>query len=161
MKYRALTGIGIVVLIFAGLASCSHKGPTQWDGTLRWVNTSALYDHQQAKRDHSLLFVVTTWCGWCKRLKNETLTDTAVCQLLSESFNIAEIDADSDSLVGYMDTTVTCRYLSGTIYHVGGYPTTVVLTKEGKLIGTIPGYKNAADFKALLIRIRDGEFDPR
>lgn len=161
MRYRALAGIGIVLLVIAGLASCGHKGPTKSDGTLNWVNTSVLYDQRIAKKDHSLLFVMTSWCGWCKKLKSETLADTAVCQILNESFNVAQIDADSDSLVAYMDTTVTCRYFSGMIYHVGGYPTTVVLTKEGKLMGAIGGYQNADDFKGLLIRIRDGDFDPR
>jgi thioredoxin-related protein len=152
-----------VVLVLFGVVSvlsCSRDRPTKSDGqSLNWVGTSVLYHPTEGKKAHSLIFVLVTWCGWCKKMKSETLADTSVCRILNESFNIAQIDPESDSLVVYQDTTVTCRYLAGTVYNVRGYPTTIVLDKEGALIGAIPGYQEPVAFVDLLQRIRDGEFD--
>lgn len=161
MRIARSARLGSVVFGVLSVLSCSHDRPTKSDElSLNWVGTSVLYHPTNGKKDHSLLFVLATWCGWCKKMKSVTFADTSVCRILNESFNIAQIDPDSDSLVVYQDTSVTCRYLAGTVYDVRGYPTTVVLDKGGALIGPIPGYQEPVAFVDLLQRIRDGEFDP-
>ncbi|MEW5700826.1 MAG: thioredoxin fold domain-containing protein [Candidatus Zixiibacteriota bacterium] len=147
-------GVVWVMLAVAGLAtgvlfSCSGPRPTQPNTeppvptTLQWVGTEVLYRDVPGKHDHSLLFVLATWCGWCKKLKAETLTDSTVIHILGKSFNIAQIDPDSDTLVAYADSSVTCRGLARTIYRVTGYPTVIVLNREGRETSQIVGFRTA------------------
>jgi thioredoxin-related protein len=161
MRIPRSTRVGLVLFGVLSALSCSRDRPTKSDElSLNWVGTTVLYHPTEGKKGHSILFVFAAWCGWSKKMKSVTLADTSVCRLLNESFNIAQIDPDSDSLVVYQDTTVTCRYLAGTVYDVRGYPTTVVLGNGGALVGFLSGYLEPEVLAGWLRRIRDGEFDP-
>jgi hypothetical protein len=121
---------------------------------LNWQGTSILYDSLALKKDHSLLFVLASWCSWCRRLKSQTLVDSTVIRLLGESFTIAQIDPDSDSLVAYTDGSVSCRFMANTIYRVGNYPTIIILNAKGVETGRLIGYYDPSEFTGILDSIR-------
>jgi thioredoxin-related protein len=144
--------LAAAVLTGAFLASCAHDNPTEpsteppASDSLHWISTAVIYGDAVGKKDHSLLFVLTPLCPWCRKLKNETLTDTSVIRTLNASFNVAQIDPNSDSLVTYKDSMVTCRQMSRSIYHVSGYPETIALNREGDELGRIEGYLSPGEF---------------
>ena len=141
------------ILIALILWSCSGPKPTTPVYTeLNWVGTEALYGTTPKKKDLSLLFVLVDWCGYCKRLKSETLTDPDVIQKLGESFNIAQINGESTEETPYMDTTMACRDLAH-LYGVRGYPTIIVLDRSGEYLEIDAGFKDADDFLDMLDRI--------
>jgi hypothetical protein len=122
--------------------------------TLNWTGTAILYDTVIPKKDYSLLFILVPWCGWCNKLKAETLIDSTVIRVLGESFNISQIDADSDSLVAYADTNVSCKSMARSIYKISGYPTIIVLNSDGAETGRIIGYYDPSEFTGILDSIR-------
>ena len=154
-----------VLALFAGaaLGSCSGKKSTApaseepaetTDTTLTWVGTDVVYRDVAGKHDHSIIFVLAEWCGWCQRLKRETLTDSTVIHMLNESFNCVHLNPDADSMVAYQDSMVTCHDLASRIYGVNGYPTMLFFKGNGDFIGPAPGYKNVENFRALLDTVK-------
>jgi len=78
----------------------------------------------------------TEWCGWCKKLDEETYRDRTVLEL-SNKFVCVKIDADKDKDLASK-------------YKVRGYPTIIFLNSQGKMIGNITGYLPAKDFARLM-----------
>jgi len=151
-----VAGVVAAAVVGAAFLSCARERPTAPRGTppapttLHWVSTAVIYGNSPGKKDHSLVFILATWCGWCKKLKTETLADTTVVRMLNESFNIAQIDPDSDSLVVYKDSVVTCKQLARSIYGVRGYPTIIAIDRMGEELGAISGYRDPAPFVDVL-----------
>ncbi len=82
----------------------------------------------EAKKRNSLIVVdvYTDWCGWCKKLDKDTLSNPKVQDKLKE-FTLLKLDAEA-----HHDTAAE--------YGVTGYPTTLILDQKGKLILKQPGY---------------------
>ncbi len=161
---RAVVTAVLFSLMSLGSWSCSSKNPAEpveEPGAfteLNWVGTSVVYHEAAGKRDVSIIFVMADWCGWCKRLKNESLTDTTVIRILGESYNIVYLNPDADSSVICGDSTVTCHVMTSEILDVRGFPTLVFFNRNGGIIGPVPGYRPVSSMIDLLERMRDGVY---
>ncbi|MEW6050041.1 MAG: thioredoxin family protein [Candidatus Zixiibacteriota bacterium] len=93
------------------------------------------------------------WCGWCRKLKSEVLTDRSVITILNASFNAVQVNPDIDSLVPYCDSLVTCRELNN-IYGISGYPCACFFNREGDLIYRFLGYTDADRYARILDSVR-------
>ena len=137
----------------------SHNAPSQPRPSARdsvhWTGTAAVYDTSIIKNDRSVIFFLASWCGWCNKLKNETLKDSTVIRILNESFNAVAIDPDADTQVVYFDTTVSARDLCNDIYSVHAFPTIYFFDRAGTAISSTAGYRDASTFANQLIAIRD------
>jgi tetratricopeptide (TPR) repeat protein len=84
-----------------------------------------------------LLDFGTENCMWCKRLDASTLRDPAVAGLLTDKYIPLKIDAEREAQLA--------QALS-----IQSYPTIVLATPDGKILNTIVGYKEAAEFRDIL-----------
>lgn len=73
-----------------------------------------------------------SWCSWCHKLENDTLTDPKVATVAGQ-FAWVKIDIDHDH-------ELAARY------GVEGVPVTVVLDKQGHVLGKTAGYMPPAKF---------------
>lgn len=121
---------------------------------IAWQGSGILWDTTAVKKDHSVVFFLAGWCGWCKKLKNETLRDSLVVKMLNESFNCVAIDPDQDSLVRYRDSMVTCRQFNN-LFKVSAYPTGFFLARNGDSLDYLGGYVPAEELLRRLLRVRD------
>lgn len=163
MKHFTCWSILIATIAAVVISACDRSTPHEpmeqpAYSELDWVGTDVIYSATAEKHDVSIIFFMAEWCGWCKRLKNESLADSTVIQILGESYNIAWINPDADSSVVCGDSTVTCRQMTNDVFGVRGFPTIAFCRRSGELIGLAPGYKPVADFVDLLERMRDGEY---
>lgn len=76
------------------------------------------------------------WCGWCKKLEQETFPAAEV-QALKDKFVWARIDTDA--------TPEPAKQ-----FEVEGLPTIVVLSPEGKLLARQEGFLPAAEMVVFL-----------
>jgi YHS domain-containing protein/thiol-disulfide isomerase/thioredoxin len=82
-----------------------------------------------------LAYVTTKWCPACLRHERTTFVDKRVVKFLGESVVAVQVNADSSPELAQ---------------RLGAekYPTTVLLTKDGSVIGRIEGYRPAEGFLA-------------
>ncbi len=152
----------VIPVLFAlclALAACGDHGtqPAVPAGHITWQSTSVLYDTTIEKKDHSLLLISATWCGWCRKLKTQALTDPMVAKLVTDSFNAVKVEVDVDSSVVYRDTSVSCSHFGYACYGVTAYPTVLILDRRADSLGHILGYCDAATFRTRLLQIIDGK----
>ena len=79
----------------------------------------------------------TEACGWCQKLDATTLRDPNVVALLNERFIPVKLDGNKE------------QRLTAAL-GVEGFPTLVVATADGKVVGRHAGYADAAQLTALL-----------
>lgn len=104
------------------------------------------------------------WCGYCKKMQNETFAQKSVQQMLNQNFAIGLVDIDdTKSQVVYKGKSYTEKELAQQ-FGVTGTPTSLFLDEKGEVIGAIPGYLPADEFENILKYIssksyKDMKFD--
>lgn len=87
------------------------------------------------------LYFLASWCGFCKRMDANTLSDASVQQEMSRYYNV-RVDPDG----------ATGRALASR-YGVSGFPTVLILDAHGNRVGTLSGYREPLD---MCSRLRAG-----
>jgi len=117
------------VIIIAALSCSRDENATDTEGaaTLPWHRSpdAALAEAQEGGR-LVVVDVYTDWCGWCKKLDKDTLSNPEVRAKLKE-FTLLKLNADKHRNMAER-------------YGVRGFPTTLVLDASGGLIARQPGY---------------------
>jgi protein disulfide-isomerase len=95
----------------------------------------------QAKAENKIVLVDFTgsdWCGWCIKFKKEVL-DTAEFQEYAAK-NVVLVELDYPHKKVQADDLKKANAALKTQYNVHGFPTLLVLDKDGKEIGRQVGY---------------------
>jgi len=89
----------------------------------------------QANSEKKIVMVdfYTDWCQWCKRLDQNTFSDTRVQQALAQLVPV-RLDAEREG------REAAARF------QVDGYPTLIFLNAAGAEVGRIPGYMDPGPF---------------
>jgi protein disulfide-isomerase len=85
-----------------------------------------------------LLFVSSTNCSYCERMKKQTLRDESIVKQVSESFVAVKVDAKEDT---ELLKKLKIRLL----------PTTVIVKPNGAVIDSIRGFQTAEQFRKRLL----------
>ena len=110
--------------------------------------------------------IYTDWCGWCKKMDADVYGNSKIKKIMKKSFVLVKLDAESLKELTYDGKQYSEMDLA-VLFEATGYPTTVFLDSDGKLIEfkydktnmkNIPGYLEAADFVKLLKYIRDEKY---
>lgn len=81
-----------------------------------------------------MLFITTTWCGYCKKLAGESFTDDGVVKVLAK-FTPIIVDGDTEKSV--------C-----TKYRANGFPKVVFCDMKGEAVSAVDGYVPKDQFLA-------------
>lgn len=84
----------------------------------------------------AMLFVTTTWCGWCKRLAADSFDDPQVRELL-DKFVLVIVDGDTEQ-------EAVAKY------DVQGFPHVIFESPSGEKLGECVGYVPADQFRTIV-----------
>lgn len=105
-----------------------------------------------------LVDVYTDWCGWCQRMDSDVYARADVSGYLADKFVSIKLDAESDEAVHHRGHTLSAAELARA-FGVTGYPATLFLTPDGRLVTNLPGYLPPDRFLLVLRYIGDGHMD--
>lgn len=132
--------VGAVVLCLSAL-STQHPALLRAEETeVQWRNDyNTARKEAEEKRRPLLLDFGTQNCFWCKRLDASTFRDPAVAGALNDKFVPLKIDAEREAQLAQA-------------LNIQSYPTIVLATPDGKILDTVVGFKEAAEFRGILDR---------
>jgi len=109
-------------------------------GDLNWKTDLESAKAEAAKAGKPVLafFTGSDWCGWCKRLDSEVLSKEPFQKFASEKFVLFMADFPAKKEIP-ADVKERNARLSEQ-YEVEGFPTLLVLDKDGKVMGRT-GYR--------------------
>ncbi|MBA4322756.1 MAG: thioredoxin, partial [Odoribacter sp.] len=100
----------------------------------------------------------TDWCGWCKKLDQETFSNPVVAEILSTRYYPVKFDAEGKQNVFFLGKTYINDGKAGKAHQLAvallqgqlSYPTVVFLNEKGQLLTPVPGFRNAKEMEKLL-----------
>jgi thioredoxin-related protein len=111
----------------------------------------------------------TDWCGWCKKMDQDTFTNPVIAEILNTKFYPVKFDAEGKEEVTFFGQKFTNDGKAGKAHQLAvallngrlSYPTVVFLTKQDdKLqISPVPGYRQPKEMEILLSFFADKAFE--
>ena len=99
--------------------------------------------------------VYTDWCGWCKRMDQDTFQNPEVAAYMRENFYMVKLDGEQKEPIEYKGKTYTFVPQGRNGYHqlaaalLQGrlsYPTVVFLDETLQMLSPVPGYQKPDAF---------------
>lgn len=117
--------------------SSGHGHDHDGDG-IAW-STNYQTGLQQAKQENKAVLVVfsASWCPPCSEMKKTTYKDSDVKQLVESKFVPIYLDSDKEPALAEK-------------FNLQGIPAYYVLKSDGSQVKSFVGYRDAADFSAVL-----------
>lgn len=125
----------IMLLVFVANAHGDTATAIQWR-----IDYNAVRKEATEKGRPILIDFGAENCLWCKKLDLTTFRDPTVVKLLNEGFVALRVDADRETTL-----VQTLR--------ITQYPTMVLASPEGKIIGVLEGYQDSATLSEQLQRV--------
>jgi len=153
-RYLFLLAFAVVLI---SEISCSGKKETENKGSevkesgvkTEWIGFDQAMARAAAENRYVIIDFSTEWCKWCKVMLAKTYTDPLVVKAIQEKFLAVPIDGESSEKINYLGKTVTQSDFTLNM-KVEGFPTTIFMDSEGKVLEKRAGYIDAPTFSRML-----------
>ncbi|MFH6959505.1 thioredoxin family protein [Flavobacterium aquidurense] len=131
---KTILFMGLLALVVFGIYSFKNpKVDFKEDsiGGIQFFNGTIQEALEKAKKENKPIFldIYATWCGPCKMLKKNTFSDKEVGDYYNTNFINIAIDSETKEGRELVDK-----------YRIEGYPTLLILDKNGKQIAKQLGF---------------------
>ncbi len=125
---KKLFSVFLFAMLIAGVAHA---------GEVNYYNKSWAEIKAKAAAEHKYIFIdcYTDWCGWCKVMDKETMTDAGIISLLNDKFISVKMDMEKGEGIKM------CMK-----YHVNGFPTFMFFNADGDYVYQSSGYQKTPEF---------------
>ncbi len=159
----------VVTLSMLNSASAKIKNVSA-DNDIKWTTIDqSLADAKTGNKKFILVDLYTDWCGWCKKMDENTLQDAGIISLLNENFTVVKFNAEQPNPVSFNGKSYTFAKTGarganqlaldlGTVGGKLGYPTVVVLDANGNKLQAFPGYKDVETLNVILKFYKSGSY---
>jgi thioredoxin-related protein len=113
----------------------------------------------------------TDWCGWCKKMDQDTFTNSVIAEILNTRFYPVKFNAEGKESVTFLGQTFINDGKAGKAHQLAiallkgqlSYPTVVFLTQEDEKLGVspVPGYRAPKDMEPLLSFFADQAYNTK
>ena len=93
----------------------------------------------------------TDWCGWCKVMDRRTFSLPAVKSYMNDNMECYRLDMEHNQVSHNLRLA----------YGVNAFPTFVILSPNGDLMGTLVGYSDSAEWMSSLAKFLTAEHPER
>ena len=115
-----------ICLLLLGLITLI-AGPVPASEVINWRSYEEGMVVSKVEKKKVLLHFYANWCGFCRKMAQDTFHDSEVVHFLNENFIPVRVDTDKEQQ-------------TAASYGVAGLPFTVFLTDRGEPIIGLPGY---------------------
>ena len=129
------------------------------DKEINWLSFDEASELAAKEPKMILVSVYTDWCGWCKKMDRETLTDDGVIEYINETFYPVKMNAEENKRkYQFRGREFTDATMARTM-RVTSYPNFVVMDAAMENITQLPGYREPQAFLTSLSTLLE-KFNP-
>lgn len=151
MKNIVLT----VTILFFSLAINAQE--------IKWMSFQQALEAQKKAPKKIIVDAFTVWCGWCKKLDQETFKNADVVNFINKNYYAVKFNAEGNETITYQGKSYSnpnynpARAKSRNSPHdlanylgVDSFPNLLFLDETGTYLGPIPGYKTPKQLEVIL-----------
>ena len=125
---------------------------------VNWLTWEQAMEKSKVKKKKILVFVQTSWCGWCKRMMKTTFNQPYLARYINNNFYAVSFDAEQKEPIKYKGKVYKFVKHGKRGYHEFAatltmgrltYPTTVFFDENAEIIQPIPGYQELPVFEMI------------
>lgn len=160
----------LLVTVFSSVLLSQVTPPAAETG-VRWYSIEEAEKLYNKSPRPIFIDTYTDWCGWCKKMDNETFTDPVIADLLNRKFYPVKFDAEGKNNITFMGQTFVNDGKAGKAHQLAvallqgqlSYPTVVFMTRENDrfAVSPVPGFRAAKDMEVLLSFFADNAYKTR
>ncbi|WP_152287778.1 thioredoxin family protein [Flavicella marina] len=141
-----------LLLLLVGLSSNAQQ--------IQWIGFEEAIAKSEKEPKNILIDIYTDWCGYCKKMDQDTYRNNAITDIINENFYAVKLNAEQKKSIYYKGKEYKYinngrrgyHELAASILHGKmSYPTTVFMDKNGRFIQKIPGYLDAETIEPILV----------
>ena len=143
------TQICLLFLVFSGLnVQAQDINWISWEEAVELSKTDA-------KPKKIFVDVYTDWCGWCKKMDQNTFQNPEASKYMQDNFYMVKMDAEGKEPIVYQGKTFKYVPSGRRGYHElaaallqgkMSYPTVVFLDEYLNMLSPVPGYQQVEPF---------------
>ncbi|MGE5382383.1 MAG: thioredoxin family protein [Omnitrophica WOR_2 bacterium] len=161
-KYSTLLLIFILNSIITPFANAQEKDDAKAENqsSIKWYTFEEAVKKNKKKPKKIFIDVYTDWCGWCKKMDNETFLDPTVVDYINKNYYPVKFNAEQKEVVNFKGQEFVSTDPSKPraphqlalvlLKQELRYPSYVLLDGENEWLYKIKGYKNAEDLLPIL-----------
>lgn len=152
-----------VCVMLVGVINAQLKVPAK----VKWYTIEQAIELQKKEPRKIMIDVYTDWCGWCKKMDNETFDHPVIAEFLNTNFYPVKFNAESKEPVNFGGKTFvnenkgnrsSHQFAIALLQGQMSYPSIAYLNEKNEPLGAIPGYYSAKDFEPLIYYIEEDKY---
>lgn len=140
------------------VATAANDPATTNKEEIKWISYDEAVKLSKKKPKKIFVDVYTDWCGWCKKMDKTTFKDPKVAEYMNKYYYAVKLDAESEKKIVFQGKELTESVLATKVFGITGYPSTVYLDFDEKIIQPVPGYMDVVTLKKILNYIGEDHY---
>ncbi|MAO18114.1 DUF255 domain-containing protein [Flagellimonas marinaquae] len=143
------TQISLLFLVFTSFSIQAQD--------INWISWEEAVELSKTDAKPKKIFVdvYTDWCGWCKKMDQNTFQNPEVSKYMQDNFYMVKMDAEGKDPIVYQGKTFKYVPSGRRGYHElaaallqgkMSYPTVVFLDESLNMLSPVPGYQQVEPF---------------
>ena len=134
-----------LLALTAAAAMLAPAFAAEWMSDINAAKAKAQAEHKLILMD----FTGSDWCHWCIKLRSEVLDKPEFEAYAKDKFVLMEVDVPRN--MGKLTPEIQAQNKQlCSQYKVNGFPTLLVVTYKGTVVGGFGGYRSMQDLQAIL-----------
>ena len=150
---------GALFLIPEGTNAQAQAAPSP-AAKIKWLDFEEAVAQNKKKPKKMFIDMYTDWCGWCKKMDAATFINPVIVDYMNQHYYAVKFNAERKDTVNFNGTKFVNANPTGTnsshdlakelLSGRMSYPSFVFLDENLKKVTTVPGYRKAPEFEAIL-----------
>jgi uncharacterized protein YyaL (SSP411 family) len=146
--------LSLLSLVFFACMASVHA-----QNTVKWYSVEEAFAMNKKQPKKILIDVYTDWCKWCKVMDSETYSNPVIADYVNKNYYPVKLNAEQKTDIILNGKTYKFQAAGGHGYNelaaelLGGqmgYPSTVFLDEQTKMIQPVQGYIKARMFDGII-----------